>query len=58
VWNAVVIPGEIQVKGFMGEYTILRKSIKPKRSLRSGQAITLPVEQPVSGHITVKQCLP
>ena len=38
VWNAVVIPGEIQVKGFTGEYTILREYIQPKRALRSEKA--------------------
>jgi transposase len=34
VWNAVVILGEIQVKGYTGGYTILREYIQPKRALR------------------------
>ena len=38
MWNAVVIPGEIQVKGFTVEYTILREYIQPKRALRSEKA--------------------
>ena len=38
VWNAVVILGEIQVKGYTGRYTILREYIQPKRALRSEKA--------------------
>lgn len=38
VWNARVILREIQAKGYLGGYTILRDYIAPKRVLRSGRA--------------------
>jgi transposase len=38
VWNAVVILGEIQARGFSGGITILRDYIRPKRALRESRA--------------------
>ena len=38
VWNAVVILGEIQARGYSGGITILRDYIRPKRALRESRA--------------------
>lgn len=38
VWNAVVILREIQVEGYAGEISLVRKYIQPKRVLRSSRA--------------------
>lgn len=38
VWNAVVILREIQVEGYDGEISLVRKYIRPKRVLRSSRA--------------------
>jgi transposase len=38
VWNAVVILREIQAEGYMGEISLVRKYIHPKRVLRPSRA--------------------
>lgn len=38
VWNAMVIPREIQDQGYQGSVTILREYIAPKRALRPSRA--------------------
>lgn len=60
VWNAVVVLREIQVEGYDGEISLVRKYIKPKRVLRSSRATvrfeTKPGQQMQSdwGEVVVK----